>query len=285
MDSSPLLVEAAETPEPGPLVPWWSVAKTVLAAATLVLVERRVLNLDAPISGAPYTLRQLLQHTSGVPNYGNNPDYHRAVAAGDPPWTIDELLERSNASTLLSPPGTRFLYSNIGYLFVRQIIERAVDAELEAALKSLVFDPLGIDGVFVAHTPEQLDAIVWGNARRYDPRWVYHGCLVGSLSSAAVCLHRLLHGDLLAPATRTAMLMPRPYDGRLDVSALPGYGLGVMIEPARGDERLAGHAGSGPGSTITVFSAMHAKRTFAAAIDADEPDTFPRLIDRLRTLI
>ena len=189
-------------------MPWWSFSKTVLAAAALVLVDRRKLDLDVPVAGAPYTLRHLLQHRSGLPDYGPNPDYHRAVAAGESPWTIDELLRRLNARTLLFVPGTRFRYSNIGYLFVRQIIERATDADLNDALRMLVFDPLGIEGVFVASAVEKLDGIVWGNAQRYDPRWVYHGCVVGSLSWAACCLHRLMHGDLLTPATKSAMLLP-----------------------------------------------------------------------------
>src|SRR5262245_6405939 len=167
-----IIAEASESPQSQLLVPWWSFAKTVLAAAALVLVDRRQLALDSPVGSAPYTLRHLLQHTSGLPDYGPNPDYHRAVAAGDPPSPIDELLRRVNASTLLFAPGTRFSYSNIGYLFVRQIIERAADADLGDALKALVLDPLGIESVFVANTPEELDTIVWGNTRRYDPRWV-----------------------------------------------------------------------------------------------------------------
>lgn len=190
-----------------------------------------------------------------------------------------------NARTLLFRPGTRFSYSNIGYLFVRQIIERAVDADLDDALKQLVFDPLGIEGVSVASAVEAFDTIVWGHAQRYDPRWVYHGCIVGSLSWAAVCLHRLMHGDLLAPTTKNAMLSPRSYDADADARDDFGYGLGVMIEPAHPGERLAGHAGSGPGSTLTVFSALTGQRTFAAAVGTDAPDTFPNLIEHLRTLV
>jgi CubicO group peptidase (beta-lactamase class C family) len=279
-----ITAEATETPEPQPLVPWWSFSKTVLAAAALVLVDRRKLDLDLPVADAPYTLRHLLQHTSGLPDYGPNPDYHQAVAAGESPWIVDELLRRVNP-TLLFAPGTRFCYSNIGYLFVRQVIERTADADVNDALRMLVFDPLGIEGVFMARAVEEFDAIVWGNAKRYDPRWVYHGCLVGSLSRAATWLHRLMHGDLLAPATKGAMLLPRSYDAGTNAPEDFGYGLGVMIEPARPGERFAGHAGSGPGSTITVFSALIGKRTFAASVDTDAADTFPQLIEHLRTLV
>jgi CubicO group peptidase (beta-lactamase class C family) len=280
-----ITAEATENPEPQPLVPWWSFSKTVLAAAALVLVDRRKLDLDVRVAGAPYTLRHLLQHTSGLPDYGPNPDYHRAVAAGESPWTIDELLRRVNASTLLFAPGTRFSYSNVGYLFIRQIIERAADADLNGALKLLVFDPLGIEGVFVASAVEEFDAIVWGNAQRYDPRWVYHGCVVGPLSWAACCLHRLMHGDLLTSATKSAMRLPRSYDADADAPEDFGYGLGLMIEPARPGERFGGHAGSGPGSTITVFSALMGRRTFAASVGTDAPDTVPKLIGYLRTLV
>jgi CubicO group peptidase (beta-lactamase class C family) len=280
-----ITAEATERQEAQPLVPWWSFSKTVLAAAALALVDRRRLALDTPVAGAPYTLRHLLQHTSGLPDYGPNPDYHRAVADGESPWTTDELLRRVNPSTLLFGPGTKFSYSNVGYLFVRQIIERTADADLNDALRALVFNPLGIEGVFVASTPDEFDAVVWRNARRYDPRWVYHGCVVGSLSWAATCLHRLIYGDLLAPATKSAMRVPRSYDADTKAAEDFGYGLGLMIEPARNGERLVGHAGSGPGSTITVFSGLMGKRTFSAAVNTDTAGTLPAVIGHLRTLV
>jgi len=278
-----LTAEAAENPAPGPPVPWWSFSKTILAAAALVLVDRRALDLDAPIAGAPYTLRHLLQHRSGLTDYGPSADYRRAVAAGESPWTVDELLRRVQASTLLFEPGARFFYSNIGYLFVRQIIERGADADLDEALQTLLLRPLGIEGAFVAGSSADFDAIAWGNAQRYDPRWVFHGCVVGSLPVAATCLHRLVHGGLLAPATMSAMCAPLSYGADVNAPEDAGYGLGLMIESAGPVERLAGHAGSGPGSSIAVFSALTAKRTFAAAVDADAPDAFIKLIDHLKT--
>src|ERR1051325_11494256 len=197
--------DAIDPPRAEPIVPWWSFGKTILAAAALRLVDERRLFLDERTPGAPYTLRHLLQHTAGLRDYGQFAEYHAAVAAHDTPWPVDEMLRRTNATPLFGV-GERFSYSNIGYLFVRQMIERAADADLETALKTIVFDPLGIDSVFVANGVEDFNRIAWEPARGYDPRWVYMGCIAGSLSWAATFLHRLMHGDLLAPATKTAML-------------------------------------------------------------------------------
>ena len=131
-----ITAEATENPEAQPLVPWWSFSKTVLAAAALVVVDRRNVDLDVPIAGAPYTLRHLLQHTSGLPDYGPNPDYHRLL----------RLASRRGPSTsccggwtLLFAPGTRFSYSNIGYPFVRQIIERAAECRTQRCIESARF--------------------------------------------------------------------------------------------------------------------------------------------------
>jgi len=48
------------------LVPWWSITKTCLSACVLVLVAGGRLDLDRPLPGRHFTLRQLLQHTSGL---------------------------------------------------------------------------------------------------------------------------------------------------------------------------------------------------------------------------
>src|SRR4051812_41438939 len=97
----------ASTESPG-VVPWWGIGKTVLAAAVLVLVRDGRLALDTPFRGQPYTLRQLLNHTAGVRCYGPLPDYKQAVARGDAPWPVAELLDRVQADRLQSVPGTQF---------------------------------------------------------------------------------------------------------------------------------------------------------------------------------
>jgi len=74
------------------LFPWWSFTKTILAVAALRLVEAGKLELDARRPGKPYTLRQLLLHRAGVPNYGRLQAYHEAVARGEDAWPRARLL-------------------------------------------------------------------------------------------------------------------------------------------------------------------------------------------------
>ena len=77
------------------IVPWWSFGKTILAATALRLVEQQRLSLDRSLGA--YTLRQLLRHEAGLPDYGAIAAYHQAVTAGDAPWSIEELAARADA--------------------------------------------------------------------------------------------------------------------------------------------------------------------------------------------
>jgi len=156
-------------------VAWWSFTKTILAAAALALVDAGRLSLDAPLAGRCYTLRQLLQHRAGLPDYGWLKAYHEAVARGDQPWPVAELLER--VAVLRAPePGSGFLYSNVGYLLVRQLIEETAGEPIGKAVARIVLAPLGIADANFATTPEHLAGTRWGNARVYDP----DGCITAS---------------------------------------------------------------------------------------------------------
>jgi len=264
----------ADTP-----VPWWSYAKPVLAGAALSLVAAGRLRLDAPVCGRPFTLRQLLQHRAGLGCYGGLRDYHAAVAAGESPWPVKEMLRRVDSDTLTYEPGHGWAYSNVGYLLVRNLIEEATGASLGPALEQLVFRPLGIFGVTVAREPADLDATAWGDVRHYHPEWVYHGLLVGPASAAVLFLHRLLDGGLLSPDLLTEMQAAYPVG-----DAIPGrpwrtagYGLGLMIGQGEPPGKYVGHTGGGPASTSAVYrfagngTGEFIRRTAAAFAPANDP--------------
>ena len=257
-------------------VPWWSFTKTVIAAAALVLVDEGRLALDQPLGLEGYTLRLLLQHRAGLPDYGSVAAYHEAVARHEDAWTPAELLERARARALVFQPGQGWAYSNIGYLLVRRQIEWATGGPLGEALARLVLGPLGIRGPRVAMRRDDLTSVEMGTAQNYDPQWVYHGLLVGTLKDAAFLLHGLMSGALLPRELRSAMLDALPLPGEVVAGrpwTSPGYGLGLMIGGTINGNRLAGHTGGGPGSVVAVYHALSSRgaRTAAAFSPGSDP--------------
>ncbi|MBF9197559.1 serine hydrolase domain-containing protein [Microvirga terrestris] len=250
------------------LVPWWSFTKTVLAAAALVLVRDGLIGLDEPVNDKPYTLRHLLQHRSGLTNYGGLRAYHEAIGRGDDPWPVPEILNRLNAERLRYPAGEGWDYSNVGYLVVGRLIETTAGCDLNTALQRLVLAPLRIGTANIARERSDLDHITMGAAEGYHPGWVYHGLLVGRVLDAALLLDHLISGSLLRPNLLQEMLapfeLPGPIPGRPWQS--PGYGLGTMIGTTTEGLKIGGHTGGGPGSTVAVYHGLGSARPRTAAL-------------------
>lgn len=235
-------------------VPWWSFSKTVIATAALVLVDQGKLCLDIPLKGQTFTLRQLLQHTSGLPDYWALKSYHEAVEQGCEPWRFDVLLKKSDADKLLFEPGTSWQYSNIGYTYIRREIERVTNSSLDTVLKSLLFIPLGITDAGLAINLDDINRTKLTELEHYHPGWVYHGLVIGSLSAAVKFLAALSCGRILKHETFQTMRSPislnvsvegRPWEK-------PGYGLGLMVD-MNPLQYSWGHTGLGPGSSIGVY--------------------------------
>lgn len=235
-------------------VPWWSFTKTALATAALQLVDRGDLDLDDRIENSSYTLRQLLQHRAGIPDYGGLPSYHDAVRRGETRWDEAQMLKRVEADHLDYEPGHGWNYSNVGYYFVRRKIERVTAQDIGSALRLLVFDALGLASVRLVSTVEDLAGTAWGNPGQYDPGWVYHGLLAGTPGDAVRFLHKLISGDVLRPDLLAEAITPHPVGGPWPGRPWRkgGYGLGLMIgETSAGT--ATGHSGAGPGSVAAVY--------------------------------
>ncbi|WP_407911236.1 serine hydrolase domain-containing protein [Kitasatospora sp. NE20-6] len=131
-----------------------SAAKAFSGAVALRLVDRGVLGLDDTVGqrlpGLPadwhaVTLRQLLQHTSGLPDYSNSADF-RAVITADPHHVFDSrhLLDYVAGEDLLFTPGSRYAYSNSDNIAVALMAEAATGRPYEQLLARLVYRPLGL---------------------------------------------------------------------------------------------------------------------------------------------
>ena len=253
------------------LFPYWSFTKTTIAICALKLCEDSVLDLDAPINDAAFTCRQLLAHTSGLPDYGQFPEYGRAVRAHEVPWSREKMLELSLSKGMLFEPEQGWSYSNIGYMFVRDMIEDATGQSLGQAVHSMICKPLHLDSIEFADTREQFTKLHWRAAANYDPLWVYHGCLIGNAADAARLLHGLFSGDLLRRDTLRLMI-----DTKLLGGPLPGrpwsqcgYALGLMSGFIDGIGRSIGHSGAGPFCVNAVYHFP----------DADDPVTVASFMD------
>jgi CubicO group peptidase (beta-lactamase class C family) len=237
------------------VVPWWSFTKTLIATAALALVRDGVLRLDDRLPDRSDTLRLLLQHRAGLPDYGELRSYHEAVSRDEDAWPSEIMMERADAGRLRFKPGEGWSYSNIGYLIVRRHLENVCGEGLDALLKRLVFDPLQAAGPRVALTRRDLDGVLLGTRASYDPQWVYHGLAVGSLGCAAQLLDRILTTDFLPKHLVAEMCAAWPAGGAVEGRPwqTTAYGLGVMTGADTEGSRVIGHSGAGPGSVIAVY--------------------------------
>ena len=139
----------------------YSMSKTITAVAALQLVEAGTVGLDDPVEryveslpyGASVTVRQLIAHTSGIPNPIPLRWVHAAARHGD----FDE--NAALAAVLRDHPrlsfeaGTKYAYSNIGYWLLGNVVERASGETLSAFVSEHILRPLAI-------TPQALGYVV-----------------------------------------------------------------------------------------------------------------------------
>lgn len=148
-----------------------SVTKQFTAVAILILQERGKLTLDTPIKtwfpDAPaawdkITVRHLLNHTSGIPNFTDFEDYEKQKTL---PATLDTLIVRFRDKPLDFQPGEKWNYSNSAYILLTAIVEKASGQGYTAFVTDNIFKPLGMaDTGYDSHA-----AILPNRAAGYAP--------------------------------------------------------------------------------------------------------------------
>ena len=253
----------------------YSVTKSLLATATVQLVEQGRIVLDAPVQSylpalplpMPVTVRQLLRHTGGLPDYSELRAYFDAVKAHPAePWTPAEFLERTLPRGLKFAPGQGWGYSNVGYLIVRLLLEQVTNSPLREVLRKGIFAPLGLQRTFVAESLTDTHALTPGHsglftqdgaladvAPVYHPGWVAHGVVISTAPELARIVEALFAGRLVRPDLVATMLDPVLVPGKHPLFRQPAYGLGLMIDPRSPYGLVAGHGGGGPGYSAAVL--------------------------------
>jgi D-alanyl-D-alanine carboxypeptidase len=252
-----------------------SVTKSLTAVAVLRLVEAGALELGGAlsrwlpdISHAPrITVRHLLQHTSGLPDYGPLAEYHEAVRRGDRPWTFHEFLEKTNSKELRFEPGHGWSYSNIGYMLLRRLLETAGKRSFAELIATEVCRPLNLHHTAVVETRTQLHGVIPGYSHylaeksappvdvreHYDPAWIATGVVVSTASDIVRFYRALFGGALLSPAMLQEMCAIRRAVASHPRFVTPSYGLGLMADPDCPYGAMYGHNGGGPGYSASAF--------------------------------
>ena len=266
-----------------------STAKTVTAAMTLRLVDAGKLQLDETVArflpglrdAKRITVRELLQHTSGLPNYLTAPRIQRLIAS-DPQhvWTRAEVLRAVGWPRYR--PGTRAMYSDSNYIALGGIIEAVEGMPLEDAFEQLISNPLGLVnsswrydnsqiGRF-AHpnlkTPSGAVTDLWSSGTIPTGHWgeVWtDGGLASTASELAKIAHATVMGPLLRRSTRGAML---------DFHNNNQSGLGVFQRTFLGRNWI-GHAGVWAGFTSQQWTLKRRGLTIAVMTNLETPETNP----------
>lgn len=246
-----------------------SMTKPVTAFAVLLLVDRGLVDLDAPVStyvpefsmrrrpgGEPVTVRHLLCHYSGISR-----DVYRGIS-GKVPAPVD-LLGILAEDYLAAAPGTEYRYSNVNYALLGVLIERVSGRSYGDFLEEEVFAPLGMADTVVGleNTPEarlaaghERAGLLFPRTRRVAPqrnRDTAAGSLVSSVVDMLRFARMLLAGGttadgtpLVSPSLVEEMFRVQFPRGPFDEDAA---GLGLKLGKLHVPHRNARHGGTLPG--------------------------------------
>ncbi len=273
-----------------------SVLKTLLATVVLQHVESGALSLDAKLptllaepvtAGFPQanqiSLRMLLNHTSGIPEWVNDEVHARAASEPSRVWSADEALAIAAAQPPAFAPGTAWGYSNTNYTLVGLILDRVGGKSWRQQVRERVIDRLGLAGTTL---PEPGDTTLPG-----DYAHGYHAAPGGILDLTAVdpsmagaagghalvttapdlarFVDALLAGQLFTKSeTLTAMttMIDAPHE-----SGLPHhYGLGLETFTMPNGTRVIGHSGSTAGYAVMMFRIPGQDATLITAVNTTD---------------
>jgi D-alanyl-D-alanine carboxypeptidase len=239
-----------------------SVTKTMTAALLLRLQEDGLVDLDAPISDYVDTpvlnadaisVRQLLNHTSGIANYLNYPDFF-AIADGDRIWEPEELVQMAVDLGPLFDPGQGWEYSNTNYIIAGLIAEAVTGQTFGQAVRTTILEPVGLEETYFDGEETVEGELAHGYTPDEDLTFSHHptaawaaGAMVTSVGDLATWADALFRGPLLTDASKQ-QLLDAVATGNPD---LPFYGLGVEM-PALDVGAVIGHGGLFPGYTTAM---------------------------------
>ncbi|MDP9229389.1 MAG: beta-lactamase family protein [Bacteroidota bacterium] len=249
-----------------------SVSKTYMAVEILQLKEHGKIDLDAPMikylpakysryikNAEKITVRMLLNHTSGVPEYNSNPQFVSQVIQHPLDYfSADDCLKSIAAEELQFAPGSKYVYTNTNYLLL-SLIGDVITGDHAAYIKKNIFKPLGLNNTYYGNGHDYLDGAnlpdsywdIFNNGKPVNVTQFQQETVVSSKGDdGIVCtpldavkfLKGLMEGKLLKPESMKEML-----DFVKDEKGNNRYGMGMIYFDLEGIPAY-GHGGGGIGA-------------------------------------
>jgi D-alanyl-D-alanine carboxypeptidase len=236
-----------------------SITKPFVATVVLQLVGEGEIELDAPVDrylpglvSRDITVRHLLQHTSGLPDYLEHLPMAKVIEHPFTHYDKRDLLDVALKHPPLFEPGQGWSYSNTNYLIAGMLIEKVTGRPYGKEIERRVLKPLRLRHTYV---PGDAPSLPWPHPRGYvrtspdaplldrtllDPSVAAaSGDLVSTASDVNRFFAALVGGELLRPAELREMMTTRPTGG----SSGTEYGLGLVRVPLPCGGHAWGHAG------------------------------------------
>ncbi len=266
--------------------------KTFTAVAILQLQEKELLTISDTLNtyipgfSDEITIQHLLTHTSGIPNYYKRWDSIVHLTS------LSQMIDTIKTWPLEFTPGSKYAYSNTGYLILAHIIEHITKKPFDAYMQDAIFTPLGM-----RHSGSlSIETMIPHKASGYQqkkghicpaPSIVNPATLTGS-GDLYACIddmhrwtHNLFSGNVIH--TESLDLLLKPY---IQTGSSPErfYGLGCFIDTIAG-KKCFEHGGGLVGYQSKVIHFLDEKITLIILSNIENDDLFFKICDELPQLI
>lgn len=268
-----------------------SVSKQFTAAAIMKLVDQKKLSLDstlasfvpdAPEAWKKVTIRHLIHHTSGLP------DYLAPTVDIKKDTTVEELVLSLRGLKMDAEPGKEFAYSNSGYMALGYIIEKVSKRSLTDFVAREIFRPAGMKTATGAHPDTKIANRAVGYSRAFG-KWVPEirvspgfsalgdGFVMASARDLVAWHDAMRTGKILSKSSWEFMTTPNP-----EIKDAP-YGGGLAIGRPWPEPRVS-HSGGWIGTSTFLMSDFRDNSVLIVLCNAEGVDFRP-VVDELFKLM
>uniref|UniRef100_UPI0040472DC9 serine hydrolase domain-containing protein n=1 Tax=Roseivirga sp. TaxID=1964215 RepID=UPI0040472DC9 len=206
-----------------------SITKLYVAVATTKLVKEGRLSLDKTLAdyfpelvgrienAERITLRMMVQHRSGIPNYVDHPEYWT-----NPPKNKQETLEYALDLPANFEPGEGYGYSNTNYMLISDLMDQVLEYPHQQYIKETILNPLGLKNTFGSQSEVNMDDVMSGYYVGVDTdfKWEDTGLMLATAEDVGIFLRALNNGSVFNEGEQEIYSSIYVYE---HTGLLPGY--------------------------------------------------------------